>query len=103
MAFGRMTTKFRVLRGKRSCTIVNQSKVLQAVTRLHNFIIYHDRPLLGPIQLNADGTIDSAQLEAFGVEALPVGEEDGQGPLGNLGCVAYTALEYDTDEIQCGR
>jgi hypothetical protein len=44
-----------------------------------------------------------AQLEAFGVEALPVGEEDGQGPLGNLGFVAYTALEYDTDEIQCGR
>jgi DDE superfamily endonuclease len=44
MAFGRMTTKFRILRGKLSCTLVNQSKVIQAVTRLHNFIIDNDQP-----------------------------------------------------------
>jgi hypothetical protein len=100
MAFGRMTTKFRVLRGKMSCTLVNQSKVIQTVTRLHNFIIDNDKPDLGPIRLNPDGTIDPAELALFGVEPLEVGEniEIGEGPLGNLGFVAFDALEYDPDE-----
>jgi hypothetical protein len=86
-----------------NCTIANHSKVLQAVTRLHNFIIDNDKPQLGPIQLNADGTIDPVELERFGVEALSIGEMYGQGPLGNLGFVAYDGLEYDINEGECAQ
>jgi hypothetical protein len=103
MAFGRLTTKFRVLRGKLRCSLVTQSKIIIAVTKLHNFIIDNDKPDLGPIRLNADGTIDPAELEHYGVEPLPVGEEVGEGPLGNLGFLAYDPLEYDADEGVCAR
>jgi hypothetical protein len=81
-----------------SCTLVNQSKVLQAVTRLHNFCIDNDQPNLGPIRLNADGTIDPVKLDCFGVEPLPAGDAVGEGPLGNLGFVAYDALDCDGEE-----
>jgi hypothetical protein len=73
----------------------------------HNFIIDNDKPPLRAIRLNADGTIDPAELQRFGVEPLPVGVEAGQGPEGNLGFIAnegvpalfgYDALQYDGGE-----
>ena len=52
--------------------VATQSKVIQAVTRLHNFIIDNDKPPLNAIRLNADGTVDAAKLQRFGIEPLPV-------------------------------
>jgi hypothetical protein len=37
LAFGRMTTKFQLLRTKMSCKVVTQSKAIQAVARLAQF------------------------------------------------------------------
>jgi hypothetical protein len=71
-----------------SCDVVTQSKVIQAFTRLHNFVIDNDKPPLDAIRLNADGIIDPGELERFGVEALP----------GNLGFFGYDVLNYDDDE-----
>jgi hypothetical protein len=50
------------------------NKIIQAATRLHNFryIVDHDMPT---IRLNADGSIDAAELELVGVETLPVTNE----------------------------
>jgi hypothetical protein len=48
MAFGRMTTKFRILRNKLTCTLINHGKVIQDITRLHNFIIDNDKPYWVP-------------------------------------------------------
>jgi hypothetical protein len=81
-----------------SCRVAYQSKVIQAAARLHNLIIDNDKPPLGAIRLNADGTIDAAELERFGVEPLPVGDEDGHGPEGNLGFVGYETLAYEHGE-----
>jgi hypothetical protein len=41
-----------------SYTVAYQSKVIQAAVRIHNFFIDNDKPPLGAIRLNADGTID---------------------------------------------
>jgi hypothetical protein len=98
LAFGRMTTKFRLLRTKMSCNVVTQSRVIQAVARLHNFVIDNDKPPLDAIRLNADGIIDPGELERFGVEALPVGEGVGEAAEGNLGFFGCAALNYDGDE-----
>jgi hypothetical protein len=98
LAFGRMTTKFRLLRTKMSCSVVTQSRVIQAVARLHNFVIDNDKPPLDAILLNADGTIDPGELERFGVEALPVREGVEEAAEGNLGYFGYEALNYDDDE-----
>jgi hypothetical protein len=73
-----------------------QSQVIQAVVRLHNFIIDNDRLHFGTITLNADGTIDPTDLELFGIELLPVGDEDGQGPAGNIGFLATMAWSVST-------
>jgi hypothetical protein len=68
-----------------SCKVVAQSKVIQAVARLHNFIIDNDKPPLDAIRLNPDGTVDAGELERFGVDPLPFGEAVGKGAVGNLG------------------
>lgn len=103
LAFGRMTTKFRILRTKMTCKVATQSKIIQAVARLHNFIIDNDKPPLGAIRLNADGTIAPGELERFGVEPLPVGEEDGQGPEGNLGFLGFHVLHYANEGASARR
>jgi hypothetical protein len=86
-----------------SCTLINHSKFIQSITRLHNFIIDNDKPYLGPIRLNADGTIDPTELQRFGVEPLPAGERGDEDPLGNLDFIADDALEYEVDVGQCAR
>jgi hypothetical protein len=100
LAFGRLTTKFRRLRTKMSCRLSMQSKVIQAATRLHNYIIDNDKPEFGTIRLNADGTIDREELDRFGVEPLTVGNEhEGDGDVhGNFGFIGYNGLEYDDND-----
>jgi hypothetical protein len=66
-----------------SCKVVTQSKVIQAVARLHNFRIDNDKAPLDAIRLNVDGSLDA--LERIDVDPLPVGEGDVQGAVGNLG------------------
>jgi hypothetical protein len=50
------------------------------VIRLHPSFIDDDRPDFGTVTLNADGTMDPAELERFDFEPLPDGDEDGQDP-----------------------
>jgi hypothetical protein len=92
MAFGRMTTKFRIMRGKMTCSLETQSKVIQAVTRLHNFIIDNDglparQETIAPI--NEEGRLDQEELELMGINPL---EDE---PTGNHGflSVSYVANE----------
>jgi hypothetical protein len=42
MAFGRMTQKFQIMTKKMTCSLATKSLYIQAITRLHNFIIDHD-------------------------------------------------------------
>jgi hypothetical protein len=49
----------QALRTKMSCKVVTQSKVIQAVARLHNFRIDKDKPPLDAIRLNVDGSLDA--------------------------------------------
>jgi hypothetical protein len=58
---------------------------------------------LGTIALNADGTIDPAELQLFGIDSMPVGVEDGKGPVGNIGFIGYDCLEYDDEDGDCAR
>jgi hypothetical protein len=63
------------LRYKKTYHLALQRKIIQAATRLHNCVIDHDKPEFGTIRLNADGSIDAAELERFGVEQMPVANE----------------------------
>jgi hypothetical protein len=80
-----------------------QSRVIQALVRLHNLVIDNDKPDFGTIALNADGTIDPAELQLFGIEPLLVGVEDGEGPVGSIGFIGYDGLEYDEEDGACAR
>jgi hypothetical protein len=91
MAFGRLTTKFRVLRSKMACTLSKQSRIIQAVTRLHNFIIDNDglpARLQEALRLNEQGLLDDDEMERLGIDRL---EEHGEDH-------GFMAVEYDTDE-----
>jgi hypothetical protein len=98
LVFGRLTTKFRRLRCKMTCQLALQSKVIQAATRLHNYIIDNDKPEFGTIRLNADGSVDAAELERFGVEQMPVANE-GDGDVHScFGFIGYDGLEFVADD-----
>jgi hypothetical protein len=90
MAFGRMTTKFRIMRGKMNCSLSMQSKVIKAVTRLHNFIIDIDGLSIAyqDIRLTEDGQIDDNELARLGIDRLP-------GDTSNHG---FISVPYDTTE-----
>lgn len=97
MAFGRMTTKFRVMRGKMTCSLQTQSKVIQVVTRLHNFIIDNDglpsrQQQVAPI--NEAGGLDAEELELMGIDPLE------NEPAGNVG---FISVPYDANEGQSAR
>jgi hypothetical protein len=89
MAFGRLTTKFGLLRQKMRCNLKTQSKALQAAAKLHNFIINTDGVPTGqPLQLNANNQLDPAQVAANRILPLP----DGMGPNG------FIAVDFDAEE-----
>jgi hypothetical protein len=92
MAFGRMTTKFRIMRNKMTCNLETQSKVIRAVTRLHNYVIDNDglpARQQQVAQINEHGYFDPEELELLGID--PLQEE----PAGNVG---FVGIPYDANE-----
>jgi hypothetical protein len=88
MAFGRMTQKFQIMRRKMTCSLATQSLYIQAITRLHNFIIDNDslpERYGQPANINANGEFDAEELEALGIQPLP----------DNLGAGGFTAVAYN--------
>lgn len=92
MAFGRMTTKFRIMRTKMTCTLATQSMVIGAVTRLHNFVLDIDGMAIAdqPIRLGPNDGLEENDLGRLGIEPLATDVE------GNLG---FLSVPYDSDEI----
>jgi hypothetical protein len=90
MAFGRMTQKFQIMRRKLTCSLARQSLLyIQAITRLHNFIIDNDSlpARYGePANVNANGEFDAEELEALKIQPL----QD------NLGARGFMAVAYNT-------
>jgi hypothetical protein len=94
MAFGRLTTKFGLLRQKMKCSLKTQNKPSQAAAKLHNYIINSDGVPTGqPLQLNANNQLDPAQVAANGIVPLP----DGMDPNG------FIAVDFDAEEGSSSR
>jgi hypothetical protein len=90
MAFGRMTQKFQIMRRKMTCSLAMQSLYIQAITRLHNFIIDNDSlpECYGQLaNISANGEFDAEELEALGIQPLP----------DNLGAGGFTAVAYNAN------
>jgi hypothetical protein len=92
MAFGRMTTKFRIMRTKMYCSLETQSRVIEAVARLHNFIIEEDGIGITeqPVRLASGDSLDENDFERYGIEPLP------NGVAGNMG---FESVPYESDEV----
>jgi hypothetical protein len=94
MAFGRLTTKFGLLRQKMKCSLRTQSKALQAAAKIHNYIINTDGVPTGqPLQLNANNQLDPAQVAANGILPLPNG----------MGANGFIAVDFDAEEGSSSR
>jgi hypothetical protein len=66
MAFGRLTTKFGLLRLKMMCSLKTQSLALEVAAKIRNYIINTDGVPSGqPVQLNANNQLDPAQVAAW--------------------------------------
>jgi hypothetical protein len=93
MAFGRMTTKFRIMRNKMVCTLATQSKIIAAVTRLHNFIIDIDGIGISdtPIRIGPNDSLEEGELERLGIQPLLAQADDN-----NLG---FLSVPYESDEV----
>jgi hypothetical protein len=88
MAFGRMTQKFQIMRRKMTCSLATQSLYIQAITRLHNFIIDNDslpERYGQPANINANREFDAEELEALGIQPL----------LDNLEAGGFMAVAYN--------
>ena len=70
MAFGRLTTKWRIFRKNLNCSMEKNARICNAAARLHNFVIDND---------NIAFTSRECRLEDFGVEALVSGPADNNG------------------------
>jgi DDE superfamily endonuclease len=93
MAFGRMTAKFQIMRHQMICTLAMQSKVIGAVTQLHNFVIDADGEDVcadQPVRIGPDDGLEENELGRLGIEPLAADVE------GNLG---FVAVPYETDEV----
>jgi hypothetical protein len=80
MAFGRLVNKFRILSGKISGSLQRVAAILEACTRLHNFIIREDKPF-GNIFDNIEEEMDDMALvphsaAPLGMTYLPVVPND---------------------------
>jgi hypothetical protein len=70
-----------------------QSKVIGAVTRLHNFVIDADGEDIGahqPVGIGPNDGLEENELGRLGIEPLAADVE------GNLG---FVAVSYETDEV----
>lgn len=81
MAFGRLTTKFRILRKRVECRLVTQSEMIQVCCRLHNFVIDNDGLPVRQrvVVLTADGQIPEEELDQWGIDHFPVGPANNNG------------------------
>jgi len=61
MAFGRLTTKWRIFRRQLDCSIEKNSQICRVAAKLHNFVIDNDTVRFPPA---------AEDNESFGVEAL---------------------------------
>ena len=83
MAFGRLTTKWRIFRKNLDCTLQKNSLICSVAARLHNFVIDNDRISF------PDG--NDNELTEFGIDALL------DGPDGNNGFLPSTV--EDENEV----
>ena len=93
-----MTTKFGLLRNKMKCDLETQSKALQAVAKLHNFIINNDGVPTRhqqPAVLDRNNQLTPAELAANGIVPLP----DGMGPNGFITVVDYNKEDRPVVEM----
>ena len=77
MAFGRLTNKFRILKGCVLGSLDRVTAIVMACARLHNYIITMDGPNDTMVQVVADGedvefTIDAHPDAPLGMSYLPV-------------------------------
>ena len=87
MAFGRLTSKWRIFRKNLDYSLETNSKICVVAARLHNYVIDNDRL---DFRTSPDSNT-SMQISEFGVESLP------DGPENNIGY-----LPSNTDEDQGG-
>ena len=69
MAFGRLTTKWRIFRSNLNYSVEKNSQICRVAARLHNYVIVNDN-------LNFQG---SNELTEFGVELLEDGPSNNNG------------------------
>ena len=74
MAFGLLTTKWRIFRGDLTCCTARNSQIIRVAAKLHNFVINYDKLMLG-----RDVGENFEDVDAFGVEPLPGGPDDNRG------------------------
>ena len=74
MAFGRLTTKWRIFRRNLDFTLEKNSMICRVAAKLHNYIIDNDSVALQAAE----------SMEEFGVEELPDGPEYNRGYLPTL-------------------
>jgi hypothetical protein len=67
MAFGLLTTKWRIFRRPLEGTLENQAKIIETCARLHNFVITED----------TEDTFDGIQV--CHIDPLPTHDEEGRG------------------------
>ena len=100
MAFGRMTTKFRIMRQKNTCALDKHSRIIQVVTRLHNYVIDNDGlpdnqqriPTIGD-----NNRPDAQEVGLMGIDALRDHEE------GNMGFIQTVPYEDDDGSSRSSR
>ena len=74
MAFGLLTTKWRIFRSNLSFATDRNSQIIRVAMKLHNFVINYDK-----LKLGRDVGMEFDDLDRFGVEPLA------DGPKGNRG------------------
>ena len=75
MAFGRLTTKWRIFRRNLDFLTAYNSKIVEVACKLHNYVLNED---------NEDfSNITSSNNEDWGVDALDQGPENNRGYLTN--------------------
>ena len=76
MAFGLLTTKFRIFQSNLEFSLENNRKIIIAASRLHNFVIESDQMEYCQLQ--------TGEREALNIEPHPDGEDGNWGYLRNL-------------------
>ena len=92
MAFGRLTTKWRIFCRNLDFSTAYNSKIVEAACKLHNYVLNED---------NEDfSNITSSNNEDWGVDALNQGPENNKGYLTNQ---TYRGVNDDSNDIASSR